>query len=181
MDLNYLLSSVSDYFNAISNSISPWIYFSVGILKIVFIVISLALFVGAIILLFKATWIKRRYFDNVKVMADYKFSGAKKIFKEWQKITKRLETDIEAEYKLAIIEADGLFDAILAKMGYGGDVTDEKLKKIEPAVLANINDISGAHKIRDNIIYDPDYKLDLEKAKEMIGIYEQALRDLEVF
>src|SRR3989338_6423104 len=154
MDLNYLLSSVSDYFNAISNSISPWIYFSVGILKIVFIVISLALFVGAIILLFKATWIKRRYFDNVKVMADYKF---------------------------AIIEADGLFDAILAKMGYGGDVTDENLKKIEPSVLANINDISGAHKIRDNIIHDPDYKLDLEKAKEMIGIYEQALRDLEVF
>ncbi len=174
---NYL-SFFSDYFNGIS----PWFYFFVGILKIVFIIISLALFVGAIILLFKATWLKRRYLDNAQDLADYKSSGAKKIFKEWQKITKRLETDIEAEYKLAIIEADGLFDAILTKMGYSGDTMDEKLKKIEAPVLPNIIGILGAHKIRDNIIHDPDYKLDLEKAKEMIGVYEQALRDdLEVF
>jgi len=181
MKINYLLSSASNYFNAMLNVVSPWFYFSAGILKIVFIIISLALFVGTIILFFKASWIKRRYLDNREEMSHYKSSGEKKIFKEWQKITKGLEADIEAEHKLAVLEADGLIDTIFAKIGYSGSTMGEKLNKMDASVLPNISGILEAHKIRNNIVHDPDYKLDLEKAKEVIGTYEQALRDLEVF
>jgi len=174
--LRYYSASLFDYFN----KILPQFYFYAGILKIIFLIISLVFFVGIIILLFKASWFRRRYLEKPKELSFYKSLAEKKTFKEWQKIIKRLESGIEPEYKLAIIEADGILDAILDKMGYSGETMGEKLRKIEAPVLPNISGISEAHKIRNNIVHDPDCMIDLAKAKEVIGVYEQALRDLEV-
>jgi hypothetical protein len=173
---NYL-ASFADYYNAIS----PWFWFSVGILKIIFILVSLALFIGTIILLFKASWLKKRYFEDAEEMSSYKSGGEKKMFKDWKKITNRLDSQIEPEYKLAILEADDLVDGVFAKMGYSGSAMAEKINKMDISILPNMSAILEAHKIRDNIVHDPDYKLDLARAKETIGVYEQALRDLEFF
>ncbi len=173
---NYL-AFFANYYNAIS----PWFWFSAGILKIVFIFVSLALFVGTIILLFKASWLEKRYLENTKEMSLYKSGGEKKMSKEWKKIFNRLDSQIEPEYKLAVLEADELVDGVFAKMGYSGGAMEEKIGKMDASILPNINGILEAHKIRDNIVHDPDYKFDMEKAKQVLGVYEQTLHDLEVF
>jgi len=150
-------------------------------LKIIFIILAL-IFLGSItILLLKSTWLKRRLLEDLVEIVVYRPFGVKRTFKQWAKISKRLEAGKEAECKLAIIEADGLLNDIFKKMGYGGETMGEILKQLDSAVLPDIDQIWEAHKTRNNVVHDPDYKLTLDQAKKVLGIYEKALRDLEMF
>ncbi|PIR71619.1 MAG: hypothetical protein COU43_01525, partial [Candidatus Nealsonbacteria bacterium CG10_big_fil_rev_8_21_14_0_10_37_25] len=92
---------------------------------------------------------------------------------------RRLETEMESEWKLAVIEADKIMDDILNRMGFGGKSLGERLGKLTAVSLPNIEEVKEAHKIRNNIIHDPTYRLSLEEAKRVIAIYEKALTDLQ--
>ena len=150
-------------------------------IKIIFIVISLILFVATIILLKKSSWLKNRYLEEITEFTAYRPFGLKESFKQWNKIAKRLEADEESEYRLAIIEAEALFDKALTKLDYKGDNFLEKLEQLDKSTLPNIKDVHRAHKIRNDIVHDPDYKLTLDQAKEVLAIYEKATRDSEIF
>ncbi|MBM3250815.1 MAG: hypothetical protein FJZ07_01060 [Candidatus Nealsonbacteria bacterium] len=150
-------------------------------LKIIFIIFFIFSFVGIIILLLKNSWLKRRILEDWTEFFTYNPFGVKKTFKQWQKVVKRLEVANEAECKLAVIESDSLLDDVLEKAGYSGETIGERLKQVDSAVLPNIENVWQAHKIRNNIVHDPDYRLTLEQAKKTVAIYEQALRDLEMF
>lgn len=109
----------------------------------------------------------------------FKPYGSKKIVKKWNKIKNRLNLPSESEHKLAIIEAEGLLDDIFKRIGFPGEVIGDRLKQITPLQLGNIEEIREAHKIRNNIVHDPDYRLSLEEAKKTFEIYEKALQNLE--
>lgn len=151
--------------------------------KIIFISIGIILLAAIAILLSKASWLKYRMYEDWTEFFVYRPFGVKKTFKQWAKILKRLETENETEYKLAVIEADSLLDEILKKMGIEGEVLGEKLKqlKLKPGILPNFEEVWQAHKIRNNIVHDPGYRLNLTEAKKVISIYEQTFRDLEMF
>ena len=149
--------------------------------KIIFISIGIILLAAITILLSKASWLKYRMYEDWTEFFVYRPFGVKKTFKQWAKILKRLETENETEYKLAVIEADSLLDEILKKMGIEGEVLGEKLKQIKSGILPNLEEVRQAHKIRNNIVHDPDYRLNLAEAKKVISIYEQTFRDLEMF
>ena len=85
----------------------------------------------------------------------------------------------EAEAKLAIIEADKILDNVLERMGYRGENLIERLKQVDEKILPNFEEIQLAHKIRDDIVHDPDYKLAIDHAKIVMEAYEEALRKLE--
>jgi len=150
-------------------------------IKNIFIIISLILLGGIVCCLLLSTWLKRRILEDLTEFTTYRPFGAKETFKQWSKIIKRLETDREVEYKLAIIEADSLLDDTLKKMGYEGETIGDRLKQLSSVILPNLDQVWEAHKIRNNVVHDPDYKLTLDQAKRALGIYEAALRDLEVF
>ncbi len=151
------------------------------ILKILFIIVAL-IFLGFIIFaLIKTSWLKRLLIWDLVEFFTFRPYGVRKVVKAWAKITQRLETGLESEAKLAVIEADSILNDILKRMGYGGETLGERLKKLTSATLPNIEQILEAHKIRNNIIHDPDYRLTLDEARRVLAIYEQALRDLEAF
>lgn len=150
-------------------------------LRIIFIVISSIFLIGIIILLLRSSWAKYRYLEAITEFITYRPFGVKKTFKYWNKIIKRLETDKEGEYKLAVIEADSLLDSVLERIGYKGDSLVQRLEQIDQSVLPNLEEIWKVHKTRDNIVHDPDYQLTLDQAKTVLAIYEKALRDLEMF
>ncbi len=101
----------------------------------------------------------------------------KKALKEWGAITARLQRGSESDLKLAIIEADKLLDDTVRRMGFAGETMAERLKKITPAQLSNIENIRSAHKVRNNIVHGPDYRLTRLEAETAIGVYEKALRE----
>ena len=55
---------------------------------------------------------------------------SKRINKDWNKIIRRVKTNLETEFKLAVIEADLLFNDCLSRAGYSGKTLQEKLEKI---------------------------------------------------
>ncbi len=149
--------------------------------KIILIFVSLVFFFGTIVLLFRATWLKRYLTEDLTESFTARPYGAPKTLKEWAKIQKRLETGKEDELKLALIEAETLLDEALKNAGFAGENIAERLKQTDVNVLPNLEQVLQAHKIRNSIVFDADYKLSPETAKAALEIYRQALTNLKEF
>ena len=149
--------------------------------KIVFIFFSVIFFGGIIYFLIKSSYLKVKFWEDMVEFFTYKRYGVQTIIEKWNKIVKRIEKGSESEFKLAIIEADDFLNETLEKRGYPGETFEERLKKVNKEQLPNKEEILEAHKIRNSIVYDPDYRLNLEGVRRTIAIYERAIRNLEVF
>jgi len=150
-------------------------------LKIAFILIGVAFFVGIIILLIKNTWLKNAYTEDLVEFYTYRPYGVKKTFKKWEKIAKKLGGGKEGDYRMAIIEADTLLEETLRNMEYKGEKINDLLEQVDSKVLPHLDKIKSAHEFRNNIVHDPSYELTLDEAKIIIGVYEQTFRDLQMF
>jgi len=82
-----------------------WLYF-----KPLFIIISFIFLTAIIWFLLTTTWLKRKAIESATEFVTYKPLGVKRTPREWVKIIKKLESEKESEYKLAVIEADGLLE-----------------------------------------------------------------------
>jgi len=166
--------------NIISLITNPPFAGVVFILKIVFIGISLIMIGLIVLLLSKTSWLKHRLTQNLTEFVTYKPFGTKKIAKQWMKIKQRLDTGLESEFKLAVIEADAMLDDILKKMGYSGESLGERLRQVSADILPSLTEVKRAHEIRNNIVHDPDYRLNLDGAQKTISSYEKVFTDLDV-
>jgi len=149
------------------------------VIKIIFLIITAIFAIGIIFFLATSSFLKISYLIDIAEFFTYRPYGVRKIVSDWNKIVRRLDSGLEAEYKLAVIEADSLLDDILKRMGFGGETLGERLEKLTVVSLANIEEVKEAHKTRNNIVHDPNYKLTLNEAKNLISIYEKALLDLQ--
>jgi len=163
----------------ISFLVSPNFTGPLLIVKVGFLAAGIILLTGIIFVLLRTEWLKRLFVQDWIEFTTYKMLGARKLAKTWGRITDRLKTANEAEYKLAIIEADNVLENILKRLGYSGETFVDKLKTIGAALLPNLDEVIRAHQVRDKIVYDPDYLLTLDEAREILGIYEEALRNLD--
>ena len=172
---DYLTSVLRPIFNFLINP-PGWISFVKG----VFLIISLILLGFIVFSLITTTWLKAHFLDTLKEFFAYQPFVKKKWTKKWNKIKNRLETGVESEAKLAIIEADSLLEEVLKEAGYEGKTLEERLKSATKEVIPNLEEVLEARKIRDNIVYDPDYKLDLSVAKKTLSIYEKTIQHLDI-
>ncbi len=147
-------------------------------LKVLFIVFALLMLAVIAAMIFMTSWLKIRFVQDIFEFFSYRPFGVKKLTRQWAKTSARLETGLESEYKLAVIEADSLFDDVLKRMGYGGESVGERLDKVAPTIIPSIEEVRQAHKVRNNIVHDPDYRLELQEARNTLSIYEKALIDL---
>jgi hypothetical protein len=158
---------------------SPALQRQLFVPKIVFIVFT-AFFTGFLLFFIFRT----KYFNDLFLRDFAEFFSQRvflvsKLARQWEKIKKRLDSGTEAEYKLALIEADSLLDDILERMGYKGETLDERLKEVPKTFLSNIDEVEKAHQVRNDSVHNPDYHLTDDQAKEAMEIYEKALRDIE--
>jgi len=105
----------------------------------------------------------------------------KQLRKKWDAIKAKLKSDNESDWKVAIIEADNLIDDLLKRLGYKGENMGERLEKIVPGQIENLEGLKAAHDFRNQIIHEEGLKLTQEKAKEILDIYEEFLNSFEVF
>lgn len=98
----------------------------------------------------------------------------------WEKIVKRLETEKESEWRLAILEADILLDEMVTNMGYQGDSLGEKLKGIEKSDFTTLNAAWEAHAVRNKIAHEgASFVLTEREAKRVIGLYEEVFKEFQ--
>lgn len=104
----------------------------------------------------------------------------KKLRARWEKIRSKLESGKEANYKLAIIEADHVIDDLIKRLGYAGENMSERLDNIPSGQLEHIEEIRKAHEIRNRIIHEDKFVLDKKSAEETMALFEEFLKHFEV-
>ena len=97
----------------------------------------------------------------------------------WNKIVEKSQSMDENQRKFAIIEADTLIDKILGLAGYDGENLGAKLKQVERGDIESLDDLWEAHKVRNRIAHEANYKLSQEYTKAAISRYEKVLKELE--
>lgn len=78
----------------------------------------------------------------------------------------------------AILDADKLLDKALSKKGYKGSV-GEKLKKSKKW-FSDLNGVWRAHKLRNQISHELNYKLEDKDIDDALNQFKKALKDLGV-
>ncbi len=86
---------------------------------------------------------------------------------DWERILDKLETGNELNYKLAFIDADKLFNQELKKQG----------KELSKKVVSNVDDILKAKEVLEKMLVHPKAELSLERAKELVAVYQKALSE----
>jgi len=152
-----------------------------SLIKIVFLATALSYMGFIVYSLLRTTWLKRLMLWDLREILTYRHFGLAGVAKKWAKIKEKFNLGIEDEAKLAIVEVDNLLDGVLKEMGYGGETLGEKLDKLTPELLDNLEQVRQAHKIRSDIVHDPSYHLHLEDARTAMATYEQALINLQAF
>lgn len=147
--------------------------------KIISGTISVVLIYGIVVLMMKTHFLKKKIERMKEIVAPAFKLPKSKITKQWEKIIRRLESANEADYKMALIEADKLFDDILVRIGYKGDTMADRLKQLDSSKFANIQQIWNSHKTRNSLVHDPFFHLAQTEAKKAVSAYEAALKDLE--
>jgi len=150
------------------------------ILKYVFLFFGFFFFGYTIWSLFKTSWLKKAVLIDLKEFLTYKPYYVKTFLPIWRKIEKMSESDLEAELKLAILEADELLNKAMDEIGYRGKDLTEKLEKITEEVISNLKELKEARKIIRDIVEDPSYRVTKEDTKNILRVYEKALKDLQV-
>ena len=103
----------------------------------------------------------------------------RKAFENWRKIMEKGRSLDENERKFAIIEADTILDKILGMSGYDGENLGAKLKHVEKGDILSLDDLWEAHKVRNRIAHEANFKLTPEAALSALSRFEKVLKELQ--
>ena len=174
---------MSDQVLQIINNLNSYIVWiggtqTVFTLKVLGALISLT-FIGLIALLV----IKLQIIDGwFKTAGSFLLTHAfpkRHLNKSWNKILLRLSKNDEANLRLALIEADNIFDDLLKQMRLPGESMADRLKYIDSSQVSNIDEIWRAHKLRNVIVHNSDYPITKNEMEFGVGAYQKALKEME--
>ncbi len=101
------------------------------------------------------------------------------IKKRWKEIESLLDKKNEMSFKLAILEADKLLDYTLKHMGFGGSSLGQRLK-LACYKFTRLHQVWPAHRTRNQLVHEPNYRLNYWRTKKVIKIFKKGLEELEV-
>ncbi len=98
---------------------------------------------------------------------------------EWQDIIDHVDSDNEAQWKLALIDADKILENLLRENGYDGDGVGGRLKAAElQGGLKSLQDAWEAHKIRNRIAHEAGFVLTKREARRAVELYKKVFEQL---
>ncbi len=103
---------------------------------------------------------------------------AHEVNQRWKHISSLIEGGSESQWREAITEADIMLDDVLNKRGYVGDGVADKLKSVDVADLASLQDAWEAHKVRNQIAHEGSaFQLSETLAQRTLARYENVFRE----
>ncbi len=97
---------------------------------------------------------------------------------QWEKVSALLNSPNQNDWKQAILEADTMLDEVLNGLGYQGESIGEKLKRVQPGELKNIQEAWDAHKVRNRIAHDGSaFQLTHHEANQTIHMYRKVFEE----
>ncbi|OGZ63958.1 MAG: hypothetical protein A2812_02120 [Candidatus Staskawiczbacteria bacterium RIFCSPHIGHO2_01_FULL_36_16] len=173
----YNLLGIRDFIYFISSSQIQDMLFPV---KLVFVTFAMFFLAGVVYFMVNSSWLQYKFLEDVTEFFSWQSYGLRQISKRWSGIKKRIDLGSETELKLALIEAEDFLKEVLEDVGFEEKDFEESVRKAGRLISPILDDIMKAHELRNFIVYDPDYKLNLEQAKKMLGVYESAINTIGI-
>ncbi len=106
-------------------------------------------------------------------------AGTNKIKNEkWEVVLKKLFSESESDWKLAIIDADEMLFDLMDSLGFKGESLGDKLKTVDRDDFKSLSAAWEVHIIRNRIAHDgSEFILTQREAKRVIALYEQIFRE----
>lgn len=156
-------------------------YFShLGMLEFFGLVVALIFFAGIIYFIVETGWFTLRV-DRFRHIVLQSNISRKEAQESWHRIEEQFYRGSESDLKVAILEADKLLNDALRDAGIMGIQLGDRLKKANAQQIPNLNELWQAHKLRNQIAHEPNFKLKRDLAERALHIYEVALRNLGIF
>jgi len=128
--------------------------------NIIYIIIGVFIFAILIVIFVAINRFKKRFTKKEKNY--YK--------QKWTEIQK------EKDLRQALLTADKLLEKIMRRKGYKGTL-GQMLKKGKKE-FSDLNGVWFAHKIRNKLAHEIDFKLNAQEAKKGLQKFEKTFRDL---
>jgi hypothetical protein len=99
---------------------------------------------------------------------------------KWRMVLKHMASHNPSDWKLAIIEADTILDALVERSGFPGTTLGERLKNADRGVFSTLDFAWEAHKVRNRIAHEGlNFVLTERDAKKTIREYEEVFREFK--
>ena len=96
----------------------------------------------------------------------------------WDKVLNLVFSANSANWRLAVIEADSMLDALMDQMSFKGENLGEKLKNADRDRFYGLSLAWEAHAVRNKIAHEgSSFNLSGNEAKRVITLYEQIFRE----
>lgn len=148
-------------------------------LKIIAITISVVLL---LLILWLIVNMRKAAAENIAMIAEsISPAGAptKVIREEWAAVEAKLDKGDPDSAKLAVIDADKIFDDFLKKQGFLGEDMAARLRQMTKDQASNLDEIWQAHKLRNRLVHETGSQINSRDARRAVEIYQQALEELE--
>ncbi len=99
----------------------------------------------------------------------------------WELVENLLQSPAEADWRVAIIEADVLLEEALMSSGFSGGSLGEILTNAGENSFSTYQNAWNAHKIRNDIAHEgSSYKLAKEDAVKTVNMYRTVLEEFGI-
>jgi len=118
--------------------------------------------------------------DHLTDIFGFRDVSRSRALRGWKQIKKRLESKDKKQWRLAVIEADVIFDETIKIAGYNGKTFDERLEATDHNRFFNISveEIKEAHRLKDRIVSEPEFSVSLNEAEVIVRMYKNACKEL---
>ncbi len=150
-------------------------YFSnLGTIEVISAVVSIGVLAAIIVIIIKIGWFSLRVdrFRDVVLKTDLSKDLSRR---SWKSIQDHFYRGTENDIKMAVIEADKLLEEALRHSGVRGITLGDRLKNIKPSQYPHLDDVWQAHRLRNQIVHEPTFKLKRDAAERALKIYEEVL------
>lgn len=99
---------------------------------------------------------------------------------QWKVVQEHAYSEVPAEWRIAILEADAMLDDALKRAGGSGDTLGERLKSLEVSGFQTLQAAWDAHKVRNIIAHQGvAFQLTQRETRRVIDLYEKVLQELK--
>ena len=155
-----------------------WIrYFS--FLKWFFIIYDGLILAGVIYAVYQA-WYYRPTLHPYHEPGKRVINLAETVIRErWGKVVKRFSLGTPEAISLAVIEADKIVDDVLKSLGLEGEHMSDRLGQIDADEAKTLEGVWRAHRLRNNLVHSPDFKVAPEDAERALDSFETFLKEVK--
>ncbi len=95
----------------------------------------------------------------------------------WVSVLQYIFSVNPGDWKLAVIEADSMLEALLEQLGFKGETLGDKLKAADPEKFKALPIAWEVHTVRNRIAHEgSSFALSAHEAKRIVALYEQIFR-----